>query len=148
MWSTPRGSDVVVGPAQTGRMSRITHINPPELHRSPVFSQGIVAESARMLYVGGQNATDATGALIAGGAAEQSAQALRNVIAVLAAAGATQADVVKMTVYFAPDADFDAAFGAVAQVWGPHPTTVSVLRLAPAREGALIEIDAVAVVPD
>jgi len=60
----------------------ITHINPPELHTSPVFSQGVLAEGGRTLYIGGQNGTDATGAIVPGGVAAQAAQAMRNVLAV------------------------------------------------------------------
>ena len=65
----------------------LTHVNPAQLHTSPVFSQGVIAQAGRTLYVGGQNGTDATGA-ITGGIAEQTAQAFRNVLAVLEAAGA------------------------------------------------------------
>ncbi|MFC4223316.1 RidA family protein [Lysinibacter cavernae] len=128
-------------------MNTITHVNPNELHSNPVFSQGTITETGRTLYVGGQNGTDSTGSIIAGGAGEQTAQALRNVLAVLADAGASQQDVAKLTVYLAVDADFNAAFGAVAQVWGPYPTAVTVLRINPAKEGALIEIEAVAALP-
>lgn len=126
----------------------ITHINPPGLHTSPFFSQGVLAEGGRTLYIGGQNGTDAKGAIVSGGAAEQSAQAIRNVLAVLAAAGAGPEHVVKLNIYLAADADFDAAFAAGAAAWGQHPTAITVLRVAsPARPDALIEVDAIAVVP-
>ena len=62
----------------------LTHVNPAQLHTSPAFSQGVIAEAGRTLYVGGQNGTDGTGA-ISGGIAEQTAQAFRNVLAVLEA---------------------------------------------------------------
>lgn len=125
----------------------VTHVNPPELHTSPYFSQGVIAEAGRTLYVGGQNGTDATGAIV-GGIAEQSAQAMRNVLAVLAAAGAGPEHVVKLTVYLAADADVQAGFVAASSVWGQQPTAISVLRVAGfARPEALVEIDAIAVVP-
>jgi enamine deaminase RidA (YjgF/YER057c/UK114 family) len=69
------------------------------------------------VYVGGQNGLDATGAL-AGGAQKQTEQALRNVLTVLAEAGAAQADVAKMTVHLVESVDPREAFGAVAGVWG------------------------------
>lgn len=128
-------------------MSTITHINPDALHTNPAFSQGTLAETGRTLYIGGQNGTDASGAIVAGGIAEQTAQALRNVLTVLEAAKAGPEHVAKLNVYLAADADLNAAFGATADVWGNHPTAITVLRLAGvARPGALIEIDAIALV--
>ncbi len=64
-------------------MNKVTHINPPALHSNPVFSQGTIAESGRTLYIGGQNGTDASGAIVAGGIAEQTTQAMRNLLSVL-----------------------------------------------------------------
>lgn len=129
-------------------MSSITHINPPDLHTNPVFSQGVLVEAGRTLYVGGQNGVDATGVIVPGGMTEQTTQALRNVITVLAAAGATQEHVVKMTIYLAADADLNAGVAATAVTWGPHPTAISVVRVAAmARPDALVEIEAVARIP-
>lgn len=126
----------------------LTHINPPTLHTSPYYSQGVLAAAGRTLYVGGQNGTDASGAIVDGGVAEQSAQAMRNVLAVLAAAGAGPEHVVKLTVYLVADADVQAGFAAASSVWGQQPTAISVLRVAGlARPDALVEIDAIAVIP-
>jgi enamine deaminase RidA (YjgF/YER057c/UK114 family) len=126
----------------------ITHINPPKLHTSPVFSQGVLAEGGRTLYIGGQNGTDATGAIVTGGVSAQAAQAMRNVLAVLAAAGAGPEHVVKMNIYLTADADLSDAFAASSTVWGQHPTAITVVRVAGlARADALVEIDAIAVVP-
>jgi 2-iminobutanoate/2-iminopropanoate deaminase len=125
----------------------IDRLNPAALPVSPAFAQGTVATGSRTVYVGGQNGIDATGAL-ADGARNQSEQALRNVLAVLGEAGATQADVAKMTVHLVESVDPREAFGAVAGVWGQHPTAVTVLRVAGlAVPGALVEIDAIAVLP-
>ena len=74
----------------------VTHLNPAALHRNPAFSQGTIAPAGRTLYVGEQNGTDATGQ-ITGGLEEQTAQALRNVLAVLEEGGASVTDVVKLT---------------------------------------------------
>ncbi|MGP3955785.1 RidA family protein [Nonomuraea sp. 3N208] len=128
-------------------MSTITHVNPPALHNTPFFSQGTVTEPGRTLYVGGQNGTDSTGA-ITGGLAEQSAQAMRNVIAVLNESGVGQQQVAKLNIYLSADGDLNAAFAASAQVWGQHPTAITVVRVAGlARPEALVEIDAIAVLP-
>lgn len=124
----------------------IQHLNPATMHTSPAYSQGTVATGTRLIHVGGQNGVD-TGGTLADGAVKQSEQALRNVLAVLAEAGASQADVAKMTVHLVDSVDLREAYGAVAAVWGPHPTAVTVLKVAGlALPGALVEIDAVAVV--
>ena len=129
-------------------MSTITHINPADLHTNPAFSQGTLVESGRTLYVGGQNGTDKNGEIVEGGLAEQTAQALRNVLSVLAAVNADQEHVAKMNIFLAPDADVQEGFGASMKVWGNHPTAITVLRVAEfARPGVLVEIDAIAILP-
>ena len=125
----------------------LTHVNPDQLHTSPIFSQGVLAEAGRTLYVGGQNGTDATGA-INGDIAEQTVQAFRNVLAVLGAAGAGPEHVAKLTIYVHVDADLNAGFAASGDSWGDQPTAITVLRVASlARPEALVEIDAIAVLP-
>jgi len=125
----------------------LTHVNPEQLHTSPAFSQGIIADAGRTLYIGGQNGTDATGA-ITGGIAEQTAQAFRNVIAVLKAAGAGTEHVAKLNIYVHVDADLGAGFAASRDSWGDKPTAITVLRVAGlARPDALVEIDAIAILP-
>jgi enamine deaminase RidA (YjgF/YER057c/UK114 family) len=128
-------------------MSTITHINPSELHTNPAYSQATLAPAGQTLYIGGQNGTDSTGAIVEGGVAAQSAQAMRNVLTILAAANAGPESVVKMTVYLAEGEDLQAAFAASIQVWGQQPTAITVVRVAGlGRPEALVEIDAIALV--
>lgn len=123
-----------------------TPVDPPELFRSPAFAQGMIAPAGPLLFVGGQNGVDAQGELLDGLQA-QTEQALRNLLAVLAATGSGPEHVVKLTIHLAPGIDPTAAYGATRTVWGDHRTAVTVLAVAPARPGALVEIDAVASVP-
>ena len=126
-------------------MATVTHINPPTVHSAPAFSQGTRAGS--LVIVGGQNGTVEDGTVL-DGLEEQSKQAFRNVLAVLEAAGSGPEHVVKLTIHLAADADVTQGFAAAAQVWGPHPTAITVLRVAGfVVPGALVEIDAIAVVP-
>ncbi|WP_350347802.1 RidA family protein [Agromyces sp. G08B096] len=126
----------------------IIHVNPDSLHKNPAFSQGILVRGDHdTLYIGGQNGTDASGAIIEGGAGAQSAQAMRNVLAVLEEVGADASNVVRLAIHLHPDASLEEAFGGAMQVWGGVPSTVTVLRVAPVRPEALVEVDAVAVVP-
>jgi enamine deaminase RidA (YjgF/YER057c/UK114 family) len=122
-------------------------VDPPQLYRSPAFAQGMIAPAGPTLYVGGQNGTDADGALLDGLEA-QTEQAMRNLLAVLAEAGTDAEHVAKLTIYLAPEVDPGPAYAATRTVWGDRRTAVTVVAVAPARPGALVEIDAVATLPD
>ena len=122
----------------------VTPVDPDELHRSPAFAQGMIAPAGPLLFVGGQNGTDSTGELLEGGLGPQTEQALRNV---LAEAGTGPEHVVKLTIHLAPGIDPADGFAATGSVWGAHRTAVTVLTVAPARPGALVEIDAIAAIP-
>lgn len=126
--------------------THVTPVDPEQLHRSPAFAQGMIAPAGPTLYVGGQNGTDASGELLEGLRA-QTEQALRNVLAVLDAAGSGPEHVVKLTIYLAPDIDPTDGYAATGEVWGDRRTAVTVLAVAPARPGALVEIDAIAAIP-
>jgi enamine deaminase RidA (YjgF/YER057c/UK114 family) len=119
------------------------------MHRNPAFSQGVLVENpGKLLVIGGQNGVDASGQLVAGDIAAQTAQALRNVLTVLQAAGATQEHVIKLTIYLAAGQSADAGFRASREVWGNHATAITVLSVAAfARTGVLVEIEALAAVP-
>jgi len=123
-----------------------TQIDPPELYRSPAFAQGMILPEGPALFVGGQNGVDAEGAVLEGLEA-QTEQALRNLLAVLAAAGSGPEQVVKLNIHLTPGIDPTAAYATTRTVWGDRRTAVTVLAVAPARPDALVEIDAVAAVP-
>ena len=123
----------------------LTHLNPQSLATNPVFSQGVLVEGGSLLVVGGQNGIDAEDKIVGEDVESQSAQAFRNVIAVLEEAGATPADVIQLTVYLVAPVDVSAAFAASQEVWGSHPTAVSVIQVsALARPECLVEISALA----
>jgi 2-iminobutanoate/2-iminopropanoate deaminase len=97
------------------------------------------------IYLSGQVGQDpATGKLVDGGAAAQTEQALRNLQAVLEAAGRTLDDVVRVGVYLTDFGDFAAMNEAYARWFAqPYParTTIGVAALP---LGAAVEIDLVA----
>lgn len=128
---------------------QITHLNPETMHRNPAFSQGVLVENpGKLLVIGGQNGVDASGQLVAGDVGAQTAQALRNVLTVLQAAGATQEHVIKLTIYLAAGQSVQAGFQASREVWGSHATAITVLSVAAfARAGVLVEIEALAALP-
>jgi enamine deaminase RidA (YjgF/YER057c/UK114 family) len=124
-----------------------TSVDPPQLPRSPAFTQGMIVPAGPTLYVGGQNGTDESGALVDGLEA-QTEQAMRNVLAVLAEAGTGPEYVAKLTIYLADGVDPGPAYAATRSVWGDRRTAVTVLAVTPARPGALVEIEAVAMLPE
>lgn len=127
-------------------IAHLTPVDPPQLHTSPAFAQGMIVPAGPMLYVGGQNGTDSEGTLL-DGLGPQTEQALRNVLAVLAEAGTGPENVAKLTIYLSPKVDPTEAYAATRTVWGNHRSVVTVLAVAPARRGAFVEIEAVAAIP-
>ena len=115
----------------------------------PISHYTDAVRAGELLFVSGCVPVDGEGNLVGGDdVVAQARQALANVSAVLAAAGATFADVVKVTVYLT-DVDDRARINPVRQeVFGearPASTLVEVSRLAV--PGAKVEIEAVAVLP-
>ena len=87
-----------------------------------------------------------TGEFVAGGTAEQTEQVMRNLAAVLAAAGSSFAEVVKTTVYLTDMNDFAAmneVYGRYFQHEPPARATVQAARLP---RDARVEIDLIALV--
>lgn len=140
-----------VGGAEDARaMDAITRLRPEGLVRSPAFSHvAVVPPGATTIYVGGQDGVDETGAIVSDDAGEQSARAVDNAAAALAAAGASLADVVHWTVLLAEGADLRAAYGAVAAKLatdGEPPLVTAAIVSALGVPGALVEVSAVAAV--
>jgi len=107
------------------------------------YAQAVIAGD--LVFCAGQVGIDpATGALVAGGVAAETARVCENLAAVLAAAGARLADVVKTTVYVVDLGDFTT----VNEVYGryfsaPHPARATV-QVAGLPAGARVEIEAIA----
>ena len=126
----------------------LTHLNPATLHTNPAFSQGVRIDGGALLIVGGQNGTDAQGGVVSDDLRAQTVQAFRNVLAVLNEAGADQSHVARLNIDLQAGADVTAGYEAAAEVWGAHPTAITVLQVAGfARPEVLVEVDALAVVP-
>ena len=111
------------------------------------YSQAIGA--GRLVFCSGQIALDpATGELTGSDVAGQAERALRNLSAVLDAAGLSFADVVKTTVFLVDMADFPALNGAYARFMPDPPPARSTIAVAALPKGALVEIEAIAVRPE
>jgi 2-iminobutanoate/2-iminopropanoate deaminase len=108
------------------------------------YSQAI--RSGELIYTAGQLGMDPeTGALVEGGVQAQTRQALTNIQAVLAAAGASLANVVKTTVFLQDMGDFQAMNAVYAEFFSAAPPARSAVQVAALPLGGLVEIEAVAV---
>lgn len=132
-------------------MPKIEHLRPSELHHNPAYSHVVVASGGRTIYIAGQVSTDEEGRIVGeGDLAAQTTQVMHNIGAALAAAGATYANIVKITTFvvgYKPELRpiIGKARGVFFEgITPPASTLVGVSALA-APEW-LIEIEAVAVV--
>jgi 2-iminobutanoate/2-iminopropanoate deaminase len=97
------------------------------------------------LFCSGQVALDPSSGDLAGGdAAAQADQVLRNLGAVLEAAGMTYAQVVKTTVFLVDMNDFTAVNQVYAQYFDAAKPARSTVAVASLPRGAKVEIDAIA----
>lgn len=130
-------------------MSEHLELVQPETFAAPRgYANGVVTQG-RTLHVGGQIGWDAQQVFQTDDFAEQFAQALDNVLAVVRAAGGQPGDIASMTIFVTDlDAYRDAA-KALAPIWrqrlGKHYPAMALLGVAGLVERrALVEIQAVA----
>jgi 2-iminobutanoate/2-iminopropanoate deaminase len=108
-----------------------------------------VVRAGRLVFVSGCVATDAEGRTVGGGdVVAQARQVHENLKKCLTAAGATFANVCKVTVFLKDVADREKVNIARREYFGPHrpaSTLVQIARLV--RDDLLVEIEAIAVLP-
>jgi 2-iminobutanoate/2-iminopropanoate deaminase len=113
------------------------------------YSQAIAARAGTLVLVSGQIGIDpATGALVDDTIARQTEQAIKNVLAVVEAAGGRPASIVKTTVYLKRMEDFAAmndVYGRLLEA--PYPARACV-EVAGLPKDGLVEIEAIAVLED
>lgn len=105
------------------------------------YSAGIAA--GNLAFLSGQLGLDPSTGELADGVVAQAKQALKNIEALLTAAGATFGNVVKTTVFLANIADFDAVNEVyAARFTEPYPAR-SAVQVAALPKGALVEIECI-----
>ncbi len=112
------------------------------------YSQAVVVPvgNQRMVFCSGQIALDpATGALVEGDVSAQTRQVLDNLGSVLAAAGASFADVVKTTIFLADMADFATVNAIYGERFASDPPARATVAAAGLPRNARVEIEAIAV---
>jgi 2-iminobutanoate/2-iminopropanoate deaminase len=113
------------------------------------YSQAIAARAGAVVWVSGQLGIDpAAGSLVAGGVGAQTEQAIKNVFAIVEAAGGRPASVVKTTVYLRHLEDFGEMNDVYARLFAaPYPARACIGVAALPKDG-LVEIEAIAVVEE
>jgi 2-iminobutanoate/2-iminopropanoate deaminase len=107
------------------------------------YSQGIAVDG--FVFCSGQVGLDpATGELVPGGVEAEAERAIKNLAAVLDAAGLTMADVVKTTVFLADISDFGAVNTVYGRFMSDPPPARSTFAVAALPRGGRVEIEAIA----
>ena len=109
------------------------------------YSQGIIANG--FLYTAGQIPLDPTsGKMVEGGIVEQTNRVMQNIQEVLGAAGVSWNEVVKTTVYLNDLSNFPTVNDVYGKWLGDARPARSTVQVTALPRGALVEIDAIAVV--
>jgi 2-iminobutanoate/2-iminopropanoate deaminase len=138
----------IIAMAQTSR-AHIKRTNPPTLSKPTGYTHVVETIGAvRTVYISGQIAYDATGAVVgAGDMKAQAEQVFKNLDTALKAAGATFADIVKMNSYITDMSKAQAVRDVRARYFGdaaPASTFVEVKGLV--RPELMLEIEVIAAV--
>jgi enamine deaminase RidA (YjgF/YER057c/UK114 family) len=129
----------------------IERFNPPSLARPSGFSHAVAADG-RLVFLAGQVALDADGAIAGDTVAVQFERALGNLLAALRAAGGSPEHLASLTIYAVDLADYRAHSRQIGAAWRrlagaeyPAMAAIGVSRLWDA--AALVEIQGYAVIP-
>lgn len=118
--------------------------NPEGIYRPTSYDHALRAGST--LYVAGQVARDVDGNLVGKTAGEQAEQVYANLQAVLSAAGASFADVVKVTTYLVDAADSRAVSEVRLKHFGEHrPPHTGLIVAALGAPEVKVEVEVIAV---
>lgn len=111
------------------------------------YSPGMAFE--RLVFVSGQGATDpATGKLVGTDVAAQTEQCLKNLEAILQAAGSGLPHVLRCGVFLLDIAEFPQMNAVYARMFGDHrPARTTIQAAGLPGEGLRVEIDCIAYIP-
>jgi enamine deaminase RidA (YjgF/YER057c/UK114 family) len=136
--------------AQEGAVAITRFSNPKGLSKPPGYTHVVeVTGPARLVYIAGQLGNDENGQLAGRDFRSQAVQVFENLKAALNSVGARFQDVVKLNSYLGSISDLpvlrEVRSGYLDYADKPASTTLAVAGFA--REGAMLEIEAVAVLP-
>lgn len=127
-------------------------INPEGWPRPSGYSNGVVA-TGRFLAISGQIGWDEQLQLVSDDFLEQACQALSNVVDILEAAGGTPEHLVRLTWYITDKDEYRACLRELGacykKIVGEHYPAMALVQVAALlEEGAKVEIEATAVLPE
>lgn len=129
----------------------IERVNPASLPAPSGFAHAVVAPAGRLVFLAGQTALDASGAIVGDTVVAQFEHALANLLTALDAAGGRPTDLASLTVYAVNLADYRSHGKEIGEVWRrlagrnyPAMAALGVSRLWD--EAALVEVQGLAVI--
>ncbi len=132
-------------------MAIVKFVNPESWPRPRGYSNGVLAEG-RFLAIAGQIGWDENGEFVSDDFLAQTEQALRNIVAIVTAAGGAPEHIVRMTWYVTDKREYLAASSGLGKIYrelfGAHyPAMTLVVVAALLEDRARVEIEATAVLP-
>ena len=126
-------------------------LQPPGWAQPSGYANGVVS-SGRTVFVSGQVGWDAQHVFHSDDLVEQVRQALANIVAILAEAGAGPGDIVRLNWYLADKGEYNARRKEIGAVYrdliGMHYPAMSALQVCGfVEDGARVEIEATAMLP-
>lgn len=127
-------------------------LQPSGWKRPKGYANGICAKG-RMVFVSGVIGWDGQGTLVSADFAGQVRQALQNIVAILAEGGAKPEHIVRMNWFVRDRNEYVGSFEEIGTIYreiiGPHyPAMTAVEVSGLLEEGARVEIEATAVIPE
>src|ERR1044071_1296215 len=128
---------------------KMSFINPAELAEPRGYSNGVLVEGGRLLFVAGQIGWDSLCRIVSDDFADQFALALENVLAVVRQAGGDQTSIASMRIYVTDKKEYTSQLKNIGQIYrqimGKHfPAMVLVEVNALVEDLAKVEIEAIA----
>src|SRR5712691_10687555 len=124
-------------------------VNPPELGPPVGYSNGVVVEASRLLFISGQVGWDKEHRIVGPGFLAQFERALDNVLAVVRQSGGRPESVAQMRIYVIDKKEYTDRLKEVGVIWrsrmGRHYPAMALIQVsALLEEGARVEIEGTA----
>jgi enamine deaminase RidA (YjgF/YER057c/UK114 family) len=131
---------------------KMTIINPQALGQPRGYSNGILFEGGSLLFVAGQIGWNRDSRIVSDDFADQFAQALANVLAVVREAGGQPDNIGRLLIFVTDKAEYSSRLrdigSAYRQLMGKHFPAMTLVEVSSLLEPlAKVEIEAIAVIP-
>jgi enamine deaminase RidA (YjgF/YER057c/UK114 family) len=128
-------------------------VTPPGLAEPSGFNHGLLVDGGELLFLAGQDASDADGEIVApGDLVGQFEQAMENLAAVVEAAGGSSEDIVKLNVFVADREQYREHLGELGAVFAGYVDDYPAMALFEVsgffKEEALVEMEGFAVIEE